>query len=108
MYGKRLLFILGAFWFGATALGAAFSPVEICMYIMRALQGVVSTQLKLISMRVLNTLQGAAVCVPTAIGIIGYTIPPGRVKNYSFAFYSGGAPTGQVLGNLMVRMHSKS
>lgn len=51
--------------------------------------------------------QGAAVCVPTAIGIIGYTIPPGRVKNYSFAFYSGGAPTGQVLGNIMVRMTSE-
>lgn len=43
VYGKRLLFILGAFWFGATGLGAAFSPVEICMYIMRALQGMVST-----------------------------------------------------------------
>lgn len=42
VYGKRLLFILGALWFGATALGAAFSPTEICMYTMRALQGVVS------------------------------------------------------------------
>ncbi len=36
------------------------------------------------------------------MGIIGYTITPGRVKNYSFAFFSAGAPTGQVLGNLMV------
>ena len=52
-----------------------------------------------------TTLQGAAMCIPTAIGIIGYTIPPGRVKNYSFAFYSGGAPTGQVLGNLLVEIH---
>ncbi|RAL63307.1 hypothetical protein DID88_004383 [Monilinia fructigena] len=33
--------------------------------------------------------------------VYGHTIPPGRVKNYSFAFYSGGAPMGQVLGNLM-------
>ena len=45
VYGKRLLFILGAFWFGATALGAAFSPVEICMYTMRALQGIVSAMI---------------------------------------------------------------
>ncbi|KAE8449475.1 hypothetical protein EG329_008083 [Mollisiaceae sp. DMI_Dod_QoI] len=84
VYGKRLLFILGCFWLTATTLGAAFSPNEICMYTMRALQGL-----------------GAAVTIPTAIGIIGYTIPPGRVKNYSFAFYSGGAPMGQVLGNLL-------
>ncbi|KUJ23914.1 MFS multidrug transporter-like protein [Mollisia scopiformis] len=84
VYGKRLLFILGCFWLTATTLGAAFSPNEICMYTMRALQGL-----------------GAAITIPTAIGIIGYTIPPGRVKNYSFAFYSGGAPMGQVLGNLL-------
>ncbi|KAL2060716.1 hypothetical protein VTL71DRAFT_9357 [Oculimacula yallundae] len=84
VYGRRLLFILGSFWLAATTLGAAFSPVEICMHIMRALQGL-----------------GAAFTIPTAIGIIGYTIPPGRVKNYSFAFYSAGAPTGQVAGNLL-------
>jgi len=45
VYGKRVLFIIGAFWFGATCLGSAFSPVEICIYTMRALQGVVSTNL---------------------------------------------------------------
>jgi MFS family permease len=41
VYGRRLLFILGCFWITATALGTAFSPVEVCMYIMRALQGLV-------------------------------------------------------------------
>lgn len=41
VYGKRLLFILGCFWLTATTLGAAFSPVEVCIYIMRALQGLV-------------------------------------------------------------------
>jgi glycerol-3-phosphate acyltransferase PlsY len=46
--------------------------------------------------------QGAAITIPTAIGIIGHTIPPGRVKNYSFAFFSGGAPIGQVMGNILV------
>jgi MFS family permease len=42
VYGKRLMFILGCFWISATSLGCAFSPVEICIYIMRALQGLVS------------------------------------------------------------------
>ncbi|EKD21823.1 major facilitator superfamily transporter [Drepanopeziza brunnea f. sp. 'multigermtubi' MB_m1] len=84
VYGKRWLFIIGCFWFTIFTLAVAFSPVEICMYIMRALQGL-----------------GAAITVPTAIGIIGYTVPPGRIKNYSFAFYSAGAPTGQVFGNLL-------
>ncbi|KAI9052013.1 hypothetical protein LZ554_004267 [Drepanopeziza brunnea f. sp. 'monogermtubi'] len=84
VYGKRWLFIIGCFLFTAFALGVAFSPVEICMYVMRALQGL-----------------GAALTTPTAIGIIGYTIPPGRIKNYSFAFYSAGWPTGQVFGNLL-------
>lgn len=41
VYGKRLLFILGCFWIVATSFGAAFSPNEICMYTMRALQGLV-------------------------------------------------------------------
>lgn len=84
VYGRRVLFIIGCFWIVAATLGAAFSPVEVCMYVMRALHGL-----------------GAAITIPTAIGIIGYTIPPGRVKNYSFAFYSGGAPIGQVMGNLL-------
>ncbi|PMD31476.1 MFS multidrug transporter-like protein [Hyaloscypha variabilis F] len=90
VYGKRLLFILGCFWLAATTLGAAFSPVEVCIYIMRALQGL-----------------GGAITIPTAIGIIGHTIPPGRVKNYSFAIYSGGAPIGQVLGNILAGVISE-
>ncbi|KAM3068327.1 hypothetical protein ACMFMG_009465 [Clarireedia jacksonii] len=84
VYGRKLLFILGASFAAATCIGTAFSPVEICLYIMRALHGLAS-----------------AVTIPTAIGIIGHTIPPGRVKNYCFAFYSGGAPVGQVTGNIM-------
>ncbi|KAG9234031.1 major facilitator superfamily-domain-containing protein [Amylocarpus encephaloides] len=84
VYGKKLLFVLGCFWVTATGLGSAFSPVEVCIYIMRALQGL-----------------GSALSIPTAYGIIGYTIPPGRIKNYAFAFCSGGAPTGQIIGNLL-------
>ncbi|TVY46239.1 putative MFS-type transporter [Lachnellula occidentalis] len=84
VYGKRPLFIMGCFWVTAVSLGTAFSPVEICLYVMRALHGL-----------------AAAATIPSAIGILGYTIPPGRVKNYSFAFYSGGAPVGQAMGNIV-------
>ncbi|KAH8669746.1 major facilitator superfamily-domain-containing protein [Tricladium varicosporioides] len=84
VYGKKLLFLAGCFWVTATALGTAFSPAEVCIYVMRALHGMAS-----------------AATIPSAIGIIGHTIPPGRVKNYCFAFYSGGAPTGQIAGNLL-------
>lgn len=42
VYGKRLLFISGCFWITAVSLGTAFSPVEICLYVMRALHGLVS------------------------------------------------------------------
>lgn len=42
IYGKRMIFILGCFAMAAFALGAAFSTVEVCLYIMRALQGLVS------------------------------------------------------------------
>lgn len=84
VYGRRILFILGCLFIAACALGTAFSPNSICLYIMRALHGL-----------------GCSFTIPTAMGIIGYTIPPGRVKNYSFAFYSGGGPIGQIMGNLL-------
>jgi MFS family permease len=41
VYGRKLLFILGATFTAATSIGTAFSPVEICLYIMRALHGLV-------------------------------------------------------------------
>ncbi|TVY41815.1 putative MFS-type transporter [Lachnellula subtilissima] len=83
LFGK-LGDVYGCFWVTAVSLGTAFSPVEICLYVMRALHGL-----------------AAAATIPSAIGILGYTIPPGRVKNYSFAFYSGGAPLGQAMGNII-------
>lgn len=44
---------------------------------------------------------GAAANVPTAIGILGVTFPPGKAKNYAFATYSAGAPLGGVFGNIL-------
>lgn len=86
MYGKRLVFLLGGLWVAATSLATAFSPSEIAFDILRALSGL-----------------GAAANVPAAIGILGVSIPPGRVKNYSFAIYSAGAPLGAVCGTFVVR-----
>ncbi|RDW87601.1 hypothetical protein BP5796_03295 [Coleophoma crateriformis] len=84
VFGRCLLFLAGGVWVTAFAIGSALSPTEICFDFMRAMQGL-----------------GAAANVPTAMGIIGATIPPGRVKNYAFAIYSAGAPVGAVMGNLM-------
>lgn len=44
---------------------------------------------------------GAAANVPTAIGILGTTFPPGKKKNFAFAMYSAGAPLGSVFGNFL-------
>ncbi|KAH8816390.1 major facilitator superfamily-domain-containing protein [Xylogone sp. PMI_703] len=90
VFGKKRLFVFGNVWIMAFSLGVAFSPNEICIYVMRAFQGL-----------------GFAITVPTAIGILGYTIPPGRIKNYSFAFYSAGAPVGQIFGNLVAGIFSQ-
>ncbi|KAI5776553.1 drug resistance protein [Geopyxis carbonaria] len=84
VYGRRRVFLGGGAWVAATALGTAFCPTEVSFVVLRALQGL-----------------GAAANVPAAIGILGASIPPGRVKNYSFAIYSAGAPLGAVVGNLV-------
>ncbi|KAI1342585.1 MFS general substrate transporter [Xylariaceae sp. FL0016] len=61
-----------------------FLPNEIAFDLFRGLQGL-----------------GAAANVPTAIGILGVTFPPGKAKNYAFSAYASGAPLGSVFGNLL-------
>lgn len=85
IYGKRLVFLLGGIWVALSSLGTAFCRTEISFVVLRAISGL-----------------GAAANVPAAIGILGTTIPPGRVKSYSFAMYSAGAPLGAVCGILVV------
>lgn len=82
--GKRKVFIWGSAWVCATTLVCPFVPNEIGFDIFRGLQGL-----------------GAAANVPTAIGILGVTFPPGQAKNYAFATYSAGAPLGSVIGNIL-------
>ena len=84
VYGKRLIFILGSAWVCVVTLVCPFVPNEISFDVIRGLQGL-----------------GAAANVPTAIGILGVTFPPGKAKNYAFAAYSSGAPMGSVFGNIL-------
>ncbi|KAF2003628.1 MFS general substrate transporter [Amniculicola lignicola CBS 123094] len=83
VYGKRLIFLWGSVWVTVTSLIVPFIPNEIGFDIFRGLQGL-----------------GSAAMVPTAIGILGVTFPPGKVKNYAFSTYAAGAPLGAVFGNI--------
>lgn len=82
--GKKQVFIWGSAWVCFTTLVCPFVPNEIGFDVFRGLQGL-----------------GAAANVPTAIGILGVTFPPGKAKNYAFATYSSGAPLGSVIGNIL-------
>lgn len=84
VYGKRLIFLVGSVWFTIITIAVPFAPNEVSFDLLRGLQGL-----------------GAAANVPTALGIIGQTIPPGKDKNFAFACYGAGAPLGSVFGNLL-------
>ncbi|KAM3558532.1 hypothetical protein ARSEF4850_004569 [Beauveria asiatica] len=84
IFGKRFIFIAGSIWVTlATALNPLM-PNEIAFDLFRGLHGL-----------------GAAANVPTAIGILGVTFPPGRAKNYAFAAYGAGAPLGSIFGSII-------
>jgi MFS family permease len=70
VYGKRLIFIMGSAWITVASVIVPFMPNEISFDVLRGLQGL-----------------GAAAMVPTAIGILGVTFPPGKAKNYAFSCY---------------------
>ncbi|PNP52286.1 hypothetical protein THARTR1_07066 [Trichoderma harzianum] len=84
LYGKRLIFVLGSIWVTAIMAANPFVPNEIGFNLFRGLHGL-----------------GAAANVPTAIGILGVTFPPGKAKNYAFVAYGAGAPLGSVFGNIL-------
>lgn len=84
IYGKRSIFVLGSAFVAVTMIINPFIPNEIGFNLFRGLQGL-----------------GAAANVPTAIGILGVTFPPGKAKNYAFSAYAAGAPLGSVFGNLI-------
>lgn len=84
LYGKRKIFVLGSAWVAVCTAVNPVLPNEIAFDLFRGLQGL-----------------GAAANVPTALGILGTTFPPGRAKNYAFSTYAAGAPMGSVIGNLL-------
>ncbi|KAH6608617.1 hypothetical protein Trco_001963 [Trichoderma cornu-damae] len=84
LYGKRLVFVLGSVWATAVTAASPFVPSEAAFNLFRGLHGL-----------------GAAANVPTAIGILGVTFPPGKAKNYAFSTYGAGAPLGSVFGNIL-------
>lgn len=84
LYGKRRVFILGSVWVTVVTAANPFVPNEIAFNLFRGLHGL-----------------GAAANVPTAIGILGVTFPPGKAKNYAFSTYGAGAPLGSVFGNIL-------
>ncbi|KAK3985131.1 hypothetical protein QBC44DRAFT_275901 [Cladorrhinum sp. PSN332] len=84
IYGKRIIFICGSAWFAITMFVNPFLPNEIAFDLFRGLQGL-----------------GAAANVPTAIGILGVTFPPGKAKNYAFSCYAAGAPLGAIFGTFV-------
>ncbi|KAG9749432.1 drug resistance protein, partial [Aureobasidium melanogenum] len=84
VYGKRPIFILGSLWVAILTLINPFATNEIAFDLLRGLQGV-----------------GGAGNVPSAIGILSATFPPGKARNYAFSLYSAGAPMGSVMGNLL-------
>ncbi|KAF2101834.1 MFS general substrate transporter [Rhizodiscina lignyota] len=84
IFGKRRVYLAGSAWLTVITIIIPFVKNEIAFDLFRGLQGL-----------------GAAANVPTAIGILGITFPPGKAKNYAFAFYGGGAPMGAIFGNIL-------
>ncbi|KAK2038476.1 major facilitator superfamily transporter [Colletotrichum somersetense] len=84
IYDKRIIFIAGTAWLAIMTLANPFVPNEIAFNVFRGLQGL-----------------GAAANVPTAIGILGTTFPPGKTKTYAFVAYGAGVPLGSVFGTLL-------
>ncbi|OHF00840.1 major facilitator superfamily transporter [Colletotrichum orchidophilum] len=84
IYDKRIIFIAGTAWLAVMTIANPFIPNEIAFNVFRGLQGL-----------------GAAANVPTAIGILGTTFPPGRAKTYAFVAYGAGVPLGSTFGTIL-------
>lgn len=78
------MFIVGSIGVSIFLVVTPFAPNEISFDVFRGLQGL-----------------SAAANVPSAIGIIGATFPPGKAKNYAISLYSSGFPLGSVIGNVL-------
>jgi MFS family permease len=83
IYGRRTTFLIGSTGFTLAALAIPFSPVEICFYVLRVLQG----------------MSGAAT-IPSAIGILATTFPVGKSRNMAFVTFAAASSLGSIIGNV--------
>ena len=84
MFGHKLLFTCGYFWYALWSLVAGFSAYsqsQVFFDFCRAMQGI-----------------GPAVLLPSGLAILGTTYPPGRRKDMIFSMFGATAPGGFVLG----------
>ncbi|KAJ8061477.1 hypothetical protein OCU04_009292 [Sclerotinia nivalis] len=84
IYGRRIFFIYGSIFVTIITVTIPFSPGEIVFDILRALQGL-----------------GSAATVPSAVGILSSTFPPGKKRTYAFVTYTATSALGSVMGNIM-------
>lgn len=83
IYGRRRVFLAGSALFTIATLAIPFSPVEVCFYVLRALQGL-----------------GGAAITPSALGILASSFPVGKQRTYAFVAFSAASSVGSVLGNV--------
>lgn len=81
IYGHKLFFMGGLAWFSVWSIATGFAPNEISIDIFRAMQGA-----------------GLGTAIPSALGVLGSSFPPGQSKSTAFATFSAGAPIGASLG----------
>ncbi|ETS74992.1 hypothetical protein PFICI_13476 [Pestalotiopsis fici W106-1] len=81
--GRWGVFLAGATTFSLFALLLPFARSETFLYLLQALQGFSS-----------------AATVPSGIGILASTFPPGRERNVAFVAASASTSLGSVLGNI--------
>lgn len=81
--GRWGVFVVGASSFALFSFLVPFSTSEACLYVFQVLQGFSS-----------------AATVPSGIGIISTTFPPGKDRNIAFVAVSACTSLGAVLGNI--------
>ncbi|GAA5940651.1 hypothetical protein JCM3775_004752 [Rhodotorula graminis] len=84
IYGHKKVFTLGMIWFVIWSIACGFAQNEVSIDFFRAMQG---------------AALGAA--IPSALGILGSSFPPGQRKTTAFALFSAGAPLGGSLGSVL-------
>ncbi|GAA5874370.1 hypothetical protein JCM1840_001362 [Sporobolomyces johnsonii] len=84
IYGHKKAFILGLIWFIIWSIACAVAPNEVAIDFFRSMQGV-----------------GMGAAIPSALGILGSSFPPGQSKTMAFALFSAGAPMGGSIGAVL-------